>query len=313
MRFSERKQYALVALVVFLIYDLILKPVLLINVENLADKFGYAYIVAKNVEVGESKVFLTILQMTLTSYYDILSSGMLFAFILGGVVVAFSDWIFLPLTHVYRAISGRPSAPLVGNDTVNQSRHDRRLHSAGIAQQSPRPLAVESDEDKDAKDRIVHFCRAHLFELIEQERRSINEIIEELFGDPDSSLVGRYATKSIREEFSVEPRIVAATKDAAYRNSQTKIQLEALLAEANAFVVRRSIFISQAIRERGFDDSKAMSIAQKLYRMRESTKAAWEPLAANPIFDTFQTSFGKRGSAWGDLWLPAVQSEPPKR
>jgi hypothetical protein len=167
----------------------------------------------------------------------------------------------------------------------------------------PRPR--ESDKDKEAKDAIIRFCRTNLYELIEQERRCVNLIIRELLGDdPQNTIVGKYAEKAIKSEFNVEPRIVAATKDSAYRESYTRIQLEDLLAEANELTVERSIFISQALRERGFDRRKAIQIATELCKAREAVKTAWAELAGNPIYDTFQTTIGQSESSWGHIWMP---------
>lgn len=177
-------------------------------------------------------------------------------------------------------------------------------------QPTQRSGEIANERDLEAKDEIVHFCRAHLYDLIEQERRCINAILREFFGeDPEHTVVGRYATKSIRNEFSGEPRIIAATKDSSYRQSLTKIQLEALLAEANAFTIRRSIFISQAIREKGFDRKKAFDLAGTLYKLREPAKAAWKQLASSPMYDTFQNETWRKDNVWGDLWMPAKPEE----
>jgi hypothetical protein len=175
------------------------------------------------------------------------------------------------------------------------------------------PLPRESDKDKEAKDAIVRFCRAHLYKLIEQERRCINLIIRELLGDdPQSTIVIRYAEKAIRSEFCVEPRIVAATKYSAYRESYTRPQLEGLLAEANEFTVERSIFISQALRERGFDRRTAIQIATELCKARESVKTAWAELAGNPTYDTFQTKIGQSENSRGHLWMPPTSESSAK-
>jgi hypothetical protein len=165
-------------------------------------------------------------------------------------------------------------------------------------------LPNETDGDKEAKDAVVQFCRQHLYNLIEQERRSLNLILRELCGpDPNNTINCRCATEFSREKFMTEPHIVAATKDSSYRN-QTRNQLESLLVDANKLTVDRSIFISQAIREKSFNRDKAMEIANHLYDIREKVKAAWVEIVSNPIFDILQTEIGQNENSWGSLWRP---------
>jgi hypothetical protein len=162
----------------------------------------------------------------------------------------------------------------------------------------------ETDRDKEAKDIVVQFCRRHLYNLIKQESRSINLILRELCG-PDSSntIICRCAAEFIRGKFMTEPHIVAATKDLSYRN-YTRNQLELLLVDANKLTVDRSIFISQAIREKNFNKDKAIEIATHLYDIRKEVKGAWTEVVANPTFDILQTSIGQNENSWGDLWMP---------
>jgi hypothetical protein len=250
------------------------------------------------------------------------SVGALVFALLASLVLSAMAWIVAPGVRKLR-LALRDERPAGASGSASSSATDDHPHP-----QSPQPVSSahpaararvsdprprESDKDKEAKDAIVRFCRTHLYELIEQERRCINLIIRELLGDdPQSTLVGRYAEKAIRSEFYVEPTIVAATKDSAYRESYARIELEALLVKAHDFTVERSIFISQALRERGFDKRKAIQIATELCKAREAVKTAWTELAGNPIYDTFQTTIGQSESSWGHLWMPPTSEASAK-
>ncbi len=303
MRLSEGKRFALTALAGFLVYDLLVKPVLLINVEKVAEKLGYADIVARHVDTTDVGIFVKIVEMTISSYYNTFSSGQIFAFLLGGVVVAFSDWLFWPLTAAYRfATRGRSVAPVsahAANQVVQKPRPSLTVN------QSPGPKPEESDREQEAKAKLAQFCRAHLLDLVEYERRMVMGILEGLVGDPAMSVLGPYTTAAVREKFDKVPEIITSIQSASYKTKYSLAEMERALVEANSFVKMRSIFINAGISEKDFDQSKCISNIKRLFDIRIATNEAWKSIVSDSMYNDI-VRIGRSDNAWGQPWPPTL-------
>ncbi len=165
MRWGEGKKpvgMALLAMVAIQIYDRTIGPVVSLNIEKLAERYGWDKFLAG---VPESPAVQTIVMQSINllgHLYHILSSQLALAAVAGGAVVAFWDWLIKPLGWItnFRLRKRR----VVALSKEEFRRWDMTPAAPPSTEPAPsRPAAVE---DRVAKAELASFVAQQLIPAV---------------------------------------------------------------------------------------------------------------------------------------------------